>query len=119
MIEFEWKNHQYETYSGDFGVDTNETGNFSVALPEGTYTAYVKDEKGNRKYFSKNINVTNKDVSVGTIKATLARYSVEGLVFNGTSIDAQTQFADKIADTQLYFYNDITRYLYRVMQHTP
>lgn len=106
VIEFEWKNHQYETYSGDFGVDTNETGNFSVALPEGTYTAYVKDEKGNRKYFSKNINVTNKDVSVGTIKATLARYSVEGLVFNGTSIDAQTQFADKIADTQLYFYND-------------
>lgn len=105
-IYFESQKQQYESTQGDFSTTTNSRGSFNIALPANSYVAYIVDEKGNRKYFGSKITVTNKDISVGTIKATLARYSVEGIVFNGTSVDQQTQFADKIKDTTLYFYND-------------
>ena len=105
-IYFESQKQQYESYHGEFFTTTNSQGSFNIALPANTYVAFIVDEKGNRKYFGSKITVTNKDVNVGTIKATIARYSVEGIVFNGTSVDQQTQFADKITDTKLYFYND-------------
>lgn len=105
-VYFECLNNQYETKNGDFATTTNGEGCFNIALPANSYAAYVLDEKGNRKYFTKKITVTNKDVSVGTIKAGLARYSVEGIAFNGTAVDQQTQFADKITNTTMYFYND-------------
>ena len=105
-IYFESQKQQYESYGGEFSTTTNSQGSFNIALPANTYVAYIVDEKGNRKYFGSKITVTNKDITVGTIKATITRYSVEGVVFNGTSVDQQTQFADKITDTTLYFYND-------------
>lgn len=104
-VYFESLNNQYETESGNYSVDTNSTGSFNVALPANTYVAYVLDEKGNRKYMSSKITVT-KDMSVGTLKANLTRYSVEGIAFNGTAIDAQTNFADKITDVTLKFYDE-------------
>lgn len=105
-IYFESLNNQYETKDGDFSTTTNSRGTFMIALPANTYVAYINDEKGNRKYFGNKITVTNKDINVGSMKASISRYSVEGIVFNGTSVDQQTQFADKIKNTTLNFYND-------------
>lgn len=103
-IFFEAQSNQYESPSY-YAVAKNNQGAFDIALPANTYVAYMLDEKGNRKYFNKKIAVTNKDQILGNIKASIARYSVEGIVFNGTSVDLQTSFADKITDTNLYFYN--------------
>lgn len=105
-VYFESLNNQYETSDGDFSTTTNSRGTFTIALPANTYIAYINDEKGNRKYFGNKITVTNKDINVGSMKASISRYSVEGIVFNGTSVDQQTQFADKIRNTTLNFYND-------------
>jgi hypothetical protein len=106
IIYFESSNKQYESAAGEFSTTTNDEGSFNIALPANTYAAYMLDEKGNRKYFSKKITVTNKDLVISSMTASIARYSVEGIVFNGTSVDAQTQFADKITGKTLYFYND-------------
>jgi hypothetical protein len=105
MIYFETVSEQYESNDGLFAVQTNSVGSFSISLPANTYVAYMKDEKGNRKYFGTKITVTNKDLIINSMKASIARYSVEGIVFNGTAVDAKTQYAQKITSGTLDFYN--------------
>ena len=73
-VYFESLNNQYETSDGDFSTTTNSRGTFTIALPANTYIAYINDEKGNRKYFGNKITVTNKDINVGSMKASISRY---------------------------------------------
>lgn len=105
-VYFESLNNQYESYGGDFATTTNAEGSYNIALPANTYVSYIVDEKGNRKYFGKKFTVTNKDLVLASMQASIARYSLEGIAFNGTAVDAQTQFADKISDATLEIYND-------------
>ena len=101
-LYFETKTNKYEQVA--FETDTDDSGAFALSLPSNTYSVFYEDEKGNRKYFSGQIVVKDKD-QVVTMKSSQARYKVEGAVFNGTSLDAASQYMDTIKDTTLYFYN--------------
>lgn len=101
-LYFETKTNKYEQVA--FTTTTDDDGAFALSLPSNTYSVFYEDEKGNRKYFSGQIVVKDKD-QVVTMKSSQARYKVEGAVFNGTSLDAASQYMDTIKNTTLYFYN--------------
>lgn len=101
-LYFETKTNKYEQVA--FTTTTDDNGAFALSLPSNTYSVFYEDEKGNRKYFSGQIVVKDKD-QVVTMKSSQARYKVEGAVFNGTSLDAASQYMDTIKNTTLYFYN--------------
>lgn len=101
-VYFEAKNSKFENIS--FTTETDEEGNYNIALPTNTYYAYIKDEKGNRKYFGSTINVKDRDLILNSMAASISRYCVEGVIYNGTSTDATINMADAICGADLYFY---------------
>lgn len=102
-LYFEMKDYKYESIF--FRAYTDDKGNFIVSLPDGQYVMYFVDEYGNRQYLDKEIVVNEKDMSAGTLKASISRYSVEGIVYNATSVDTLTGAMQTLNNTNLYFYN--------------
>ena len=103
-IYFEVANAKYEGARA-YTVTTDSHGAFSLNVAANTYSAYIFDEKGNRKYFDQNIKIVNKDVTLNSMKASIARYKVEGQVLNGTASDA-SNVLDAVANKTISFIND-------------
>lgn len=103
-IYFEMTNSKYEG-GYEYSVLTDSHGSFAVNVAANTYSAYIYDEKGNRKYFAQDIEVVNKDITLKNMKASIARYKVEGQALNGTASDANNVL-DAISGATLSFIDE-------------
>jgi len=109
-LGFVLKELKYE-YS-NFNAYTNLDGNFIASLPDGEYEVFFYDEVGKRQYLDKTIVVNGSDINVGVLKASITRYLVQGVVYNGTVVKPETGNNPVLDYTEMYFYDENGRMMY-------
>lgn len=102
-IYFETKDEQY--LSDGYSVKTDYQGKFTASLPEGTYTAYIIDEYGERQYFGTDITVADTALELTDFKLSISRYAVEGTLTRSVSSYNETTGAIEVTPEEETYRN--------------